>query len=310
MHIDLENKLSHLLEQLSNIDQHSSSGVIDSYRVLHGRGRCFPGLEWLTVEFYQPVLVFVVYQEVTDSFVQEIKQFFENRLNEKLQAICVQWRCRNGAPIDVIAGLMPEEVYAVRKGLKFALHLGGQQNHGYFLDIEAGRLWLEKHCSGKSVLNLFAYTCAFSVVGIAAGANKVVNVDMSSSALNWGRKNHQLNTIPKNDAYLAENILKSWGRIKRQGPFDVVIIDPPSFQKGSFVAEKDYEKIIRRLPELMPNGGLFLACLNAPELSEAFLRQRVESQLPEATLLERLDVFEQCPDQDMDSQLKLLVYRI
>jgi 23S rRNA (cytosine1962-C5)-methyltransferase len=161
------------------------------------------------------------------------------------------------------------------------------------------------------VLNLFAYTCAFSVVAIAAGAEKVVNVDMSSAALNLGRANHQLNNLAKSKSeFVAENILKSWSRVKKPGPYDLVIIDPPSYQKGSFIAEKDYAKVIRRLPELMPAGGLVLACLNAPELSEGFLKQQFVEQCPHAEFIERVKPHADFPDIDPEQQLKLLVYRV
>ena len=165
--------------------------------------------------------------------------------------------------------------------------------------------------AGKKILNLFAYTCAFSVVAVAAGAEKVVNVDMSSSALNVGRANHQLNGLTKERTeYLAENIMKSWGRIKKRGPFDIVIIDPPSYQPGSFIAGKDYEKVIRRLPELLPKGGLVLACLNAPELSDEFLKSQFATQLPEAGFVERVAPHPDFPDINPEQQLKLLVYRL
>jgi 23S rRNA (cytosine1962-C5)-methyltransferase len=170
---------------------------------------------------------------------------------------------------------------------------------------------LEKHVQGKRVLNLFAYSCVFSVVAIVAGAEVVINVDMSSSALHLGRRNHQINGLAKERSlFLAENILKSWGRIKRRGPYDLVIIDPPSYQPGSFIAEKDYTKIIRRLPELMPQGGLVLACLNAPELSDGYLKDLFQEQLPDARFLERIIPHVDFPDVNMAQQLKLLVYLI
>jgi len=193
----------------------------------------------------------------------------------------------------------------------FNLHLARQQNSGFFLDIEPARQWLEQQAAGKRVLNLFAYSCAFSLVAIAAGAEKVVNVDMSSAALNLGRDNHRLNGLPKERSeYLAENILKSWSRIKKRGPYDLVIIDPPSYQKGSFIAHKDYAKVVRRLPELMPEGGLVLACLNAPELSESFLREQFAEQCPSAEFMERLEPHAGFPDVDPEQQLKLLVYKV
>ena len=62
------------------------------------------------------------------------------------------------------------------------------------------------------------------------------------------------------------DILKSWSRIKKRSPYDIIIIDPPSFQKGSFAATKDYEKIIKNLMILANENCVVLSCLNAPEL--------------------------------------------
>ncbi len=76
-------------------------------------------------------------------------------------------------------------------GLRYQLELGKAQNTGLFLDMRHGRDWLRRHAAGKRVLNLFAYTCAFSVAALAGGAERVVNVDMQSRALSRGR--HRLN---------------------------------------------------------------------------------------------------------------------
>src|SRR5690606_32284423 len=167
-----------------------------------------------------------------------------------------QRRHESGAPSQVLWGELPESVYAHWRELRFELSFAQQQNCGFFLDMEPGRQWLAQEAGGKRLLNLFAYTSSLSVVALAAGAERVVNVDMSSRALNWSRRNHQLNGLDKaRSEFLAEDILKSWGRIRRRGPYDLVIFDPPSFQPGSFVATKDYGRLVRRIPELMPEGG-------------------------------------------------------
>lgn len=301
-----------LLEKLSNLLAGLEQGnSFDSHRVLHGRGRCFPGLEFLTVDFYEPVLLFVLYKEPPADFLELVMAFLRDKLSSSLSCVLLQYRYLPSAPSDVLLGEMPEQVFAKRGLLTFNLHLNAQQNAGFFLDMEVGRQWLEQHAKEKRVLNLFAYSCAFSVVAVAVGAELVVNVDMSSSALNLGRANHQLNGLPKERSeYLAENIMKSWGRIKRKGPFDLVIIDPPSYQKGSFVAEKDYAKVVRRLPELMPEGGLVLACLNAPELGEDFLQQQFAEQLPQSRFIERISAHPDFPDVNPSQQLKLMVYQV
>ncbi len=284
---------------------------VDSYRVLHGRGRCFDGLEFVNVDFFQPVLLLIFYKHSPENWLNECVDFLRDKLCEQLSCVLVQRRYLAGSPSEVVLGVMPEQTFARRNGVRFNLHLNAQQNSGFFLDMEAGRQWIEENSKGKRVLNLFAYTCAFSVVAVSAGAEKVVNVDMSSPALNLGRSNHQLNGLPKEKTeFVAENILKSWSRVKKPGPYDMVIIDPPSYQKGSFIAEKDYAKVIRRLPELMPQGGLVLACLNAPELSDDFLKDQFAEQLPQAEFIERLAAHSDFPDVNSNQQLKLLVYRI
>jgi 23S rRNA (cytosine1962-C5)-methyltransferase len=298
-------KLSSLFADL----EHGKSS--DSFRVLHGRGRCFPGFEFLTVDFYEPVLLLVFYKEPPADFLASAMEFLRENLSASLSCVLLQRRYLSSAPSEVLLGELPESVFAKRGPLKFNLHLNAQQNAGFFLDMEPGRQWLEEHAKDARILNLFAYSCAFSVVAVAANAKLVVNVDMSSSALNLGRENHRLNGLPKERTeYLAENIMKSWGRIKRKGPYDLVIIDPPSYQKGSFIAEKDYGRVVRRLPELMPAGGLALACLNAPELGEDFLQRQFAEQLPQANFLERLPAHPDFPDVNPSQQLKLLVYQI
>ena len=301
-----------LLDRVTDLQQKlKANKFIDSYRLLHGRGRCFEGLEFANVDFFQPVLLVVLYKEPPENWLNEFVGFMQDKLSEQLSCVLVQRRYLPNAPSEIVLGVLPEQAFARRGQLLFNLHLNAQQNSGFFLDMEAGRHWIENNTAGKRVLNLFAYTCAFSIVAIATGAEKVVNVDMSSPALNVGRANHQLNNIPKAKAeFVAENILKSWSRVKKPGPYEVVIIDPPSYQKGSFIAEKDYAKVIRRLPELMPQGGFVLACLNAPELSDGFLKKQFAEQLPQAEFIERLAAHPDFPDVDSEQQLKLLVYKI
>lgn len=290
---------------------HSQAEVLDSYRMFHGRGKTFPGLEFICVDFFQPLLLLTCYQEPPsqwlDEFVQQAQPFFAPMIH----AVVVQHRYLSGAPFHVIWGALPENHVARRGNLQFTLHVGQQQNAGFFLDMEPGRQWLEQHAANKRILNLFAYTCAFSVVAVAAGAEKVVNVDMSSRALQVGRSNHQLNQLDKQRSeFMAENILKSWGRIKRRGPYDIVILDPPSYQPGSFVAEKDYARLVRRLPELMPEGGMVLACLNAPELNVEFLHEVFLQECPACLFEQRLTPSTDFPDISPDQQLKLMVFRL
>lgn len=202
---------------------------LDSYRVFHGRGQLFPGLEFICVDYFQPVLLLTCFSEPPDLWLEDFLLQAKPLFSSMITAVLLQNRYEQKSPIRAIWGELPTGVLARRGQLTFCLQLGEQQNNGFFLDMEPGRQWIEQAAPGKRILNLFAYTCAFSVVAIAAGAQKVVNLDMSSRALEMGRDNHRQNHLDKRcSEFLAENILKSWGRIKRRGPYDIVIIDRSS----------------------------------------------------------------------------------
>lgn len=288
-----------------------SANRFESRRLFHGRGQCYPGLGFVSVDWFEPVLSVTLFEEPPSGWESDFRMGLDSLLeNSPVESVLMQRRYLPQAPTVAIHGSMPEEAFARRGPLRFRLAFGQRQNCGYFLDMEPGRKWLAERCRGKRVLNLFAYTCAFSVVAIEAGAERVVNVDMSSGALNEGRENHRSNGLPvERSSYLAGNVLKSWGRIRRQGPYDLAIVDPPSFQRGSFEAGKDYRKVARRLPDLLVSGGEALACLNAPELGTDFLKNTFETAAPDLVFDRRLIPDPDFPDRDPERQLKLLAFR-
>ncbi|WP_299769775.1 class I SAM-dependent methyltransferase [uncultured Pseudoteredinibacter sp.] len=312
---DTEKQFAQLLEHIEEKKQLGVFQSKDSRRIFHGRGQCYPGLEHIVIDYYSPVLWIVCFAEVEKSFLDLLcEQLKPLMVANDILALGVSYRYVHGAPSEWLYcadGFDAEETLFARRGeLRFQIQLGGRQNSGFFLDMEPGRKWLEAHAKDKKVLNLFSYTCAFSVVAAAAGASEVVNVDMARGALKTGQKNHQFNHQLAEVAncktrFLAENILKSWGRIRRPGPYGVLILDPPSFQKGSFVAKQDYAKLIRRIPQLAEHGADILLCLNAPELGEDFIDELIAQECPECIKVARLKPSEDFPDTNSDQQLKL-----
>jgi 23S rRNA (cytosine1962-C5)-methyltransferase len=211
-----------------------------------------------------------------------------------------------------MAGSVPEPHVVTEDGARFRVHVLKGQNHGLFLDMAQGRRWVREHAAshpGLKVLNLFAYTCAFSVVARQAGASHVINVDMSHGALAIGQQNHQLNGLAAGASFLAHDIFKSWGKVTRGGPYDLVILDPPSYQKGSFVASKDYARLMRRLPDLLAPGGHALLCLNAPELGLAFLQDQMRALAPQLAFVQRVSNPTVFADVSAERSLKVLVYK-
>lgn len=278
-------------------------------RLLHERGALENRLD-CTLDGFEHYLLLTVYKTPADIFAAEAKKLADDLFTQHQHCLIIQHRDL-ARPTFYAAHpecAVPDTLTVTQNNLQYQLRFSAQ-NTGLFLDMAKARDWLTDIAPGKKVLNLFAYTCAFSVAAIAAGAEHCINVDMSSASLSWGRDNHRLNNLPGDKAsYLALDILKSWSRIKKPGPYDVIIIDPPSFQKGSFIAKRDYAKLLRRIPQLTNPGSMILCCLNAPELGSDFLLSQMEEHCPECRFVERLEVPEVFSEVDRERELKLLVF--
>lgn len=296
----MQRAVQHVIEQLE-----LAAGQVR--RLFHGRGGCMPGLEWLVVDYLPPVAVIRVYSE---SLPEPVDSLVEALIAKGVSGVALQLRGRGRSPqSEILAGELPEKLIVEESGLKYQVRPRHNQNAGLFLDMRPGRDWVREHATDKRVLNLFAYTCSFSVAAMAGGAQSVLNIDMSSGALATGRTNHQLNSLSTDSVgFVAVDLLRSWGKVRKKGPFDLVVIDPPSFQPGSFVAERDYRKVLRRLNEFVAPGGQILACHNDPAHSEQFLRQLMEQEAPSFGFRQRLAQAEDFPEKDPEMGLKVLLY--
>lgn len=280
----------------------------DACRIFHGRGGLHPGCEHLSLDWYAPVWVLTSFQPLADAQVMAVQDALARRPQPLNLVLQVRHAGQGGLETRLLSGGVPEPHVVTEQGARYRVHVLKGQNHGLFLDMGCGRQWLREQAPGCRVLNLFAYTCAFSVAALQAGAAEVVNVDMAAGALAIGQHNHQLNGLA-GGRFLAHDLFKSWGKVNRLGPYDIVVADPPSYQKGSFVATKDYARVVRRLPELLAPGGQALLCLNAPELPSQFLRDLVASEAPDLQYVRRLDNPAVFADVDPERALKVMLFQ-
>jgi 23S rRNA (cytosine1962-C5)-methyltransferase len=278
-------------------------------RLFHGRGNTYSAYRFLTVDSVDKVLFAVLFESnEEEEIVSMLCDFYRDM--GRWEALVVQQRYLISAPSAVVAGELPQECFAIENTLKYRINFLNAQNIGFFPDMKRGREFVRDHAKGKNILNLFSYTCSFSVVAMDAGARSVVNVDMNKNVLTMGRENHRLNALEtKNVEFMPYNILKSWSRIRKSGPYDLIIIDPPSFQKGSFAATSDYEKIIRRLHEFAAQECIVLSALNAPELDSEFIKTLFRENAPEFQYVERLENVESFPEIEEERSLKNLIFR-
>lgn len=278
-------------------------------RLFHGRGHAYPGFEHVCIDWLAPVALITLYKEESPAFIHELA----SHLHALIPSCCsvqVQHRWQKMSPVECVLGDVVDHTIVNEDGLNYHIELGKAQNTGLFLDMRNGRRWVQANAHGKNVLNLFSYTCAFSVAAIAGGAKQVVNVDLSKASLAKGRDNHRLNHQETNNiVFQGVDIFKSYNRLKKYGPYDLLIADPPSFQKGSVNIQRDYGKIIRRIPQLVAPNGLLMLCLNSPDLDEEFLLNEVATECPDCQYIEQIKPPAVYKEAHKGKGLKVLIFK-
>jgi len=292
------------------LEKNSSNLTSQFKRIFHGRGAVFVDWKFLTIDSIDDILSVAFYEEVAVEQENELLDMLTSFIqNTRHSTIILQRRYIEKTITEVIVGTLKDENIAYENQLKFKLNLQSNQNSGYFPDMKNGRTYIQSIAKDKSVLNLFSYTCGFSLVALKGEAKSVVNMDMAKGALNIGRINHHLNNLDTfNVKFYPHNILKSFGRIKRDGPFDIIIIDPPTFQRGSFEATKDYQKIIKKLHQFASDDCIVMACLNAPHLDENFIINIFQEFAPSFRFMKRLENVEEFEAIDQSRNLKNLLF--
>ncbi len=294
-----------VLQTVLKIIKENSKNLNSEFkRLFHGRGKCFEGFEDITVDSINNILFVQVYKEIgyKDKLLSALQEYIKTSPHDTLL-----FKSRYDNKLEVVSGKLEEENFAVENGMKFLLDFTNQ-NIGYFGDMKNGRAFVESVAEGKKVLNLFAYSCGFSLFAKRGGASRVINVDMSKGALARGMKNHTINGLAKGVSYWHLDILKSFPKLKREAPYDIIILDPPTFQRGSFEIEKDYEKIVKKLPSLLAEDGLVISALNTPYLDYGFLDDLYKKHTDFVKIKEIEPVREYCNKEPKEG-LKIAVYR-
>ncbi len=295
----------------THLEENSKNLTNEFKRLFHGRGGLYEGWNFLTVDSIDTILSVALYFEMEKELEIKLIEMLKNFISSsRHSSLVLQRRYIKGAPSEMILGELADDIYVVENGMKIKLNLLSNRNSGYFPDMKNGREFIKEIAKDKSVLNLFSYTCAFSVCASLGGAKSVSNIDMSKGALSTGRANHHLNEIEtKNISFLPYNILKSFSRIKKKAPYDIIIIDPPTFQRGSFEATKDYEKIIKKLPQIASDESIVLACLNSPDLDSEFVIKLFKEWAPSFTFIKRLENVKEFASANEERSLKNLVFQ-
>lgn len=272
------------------IDRLAAEGT-DAYRLFHGSVEGAPGL---TVDRYGDALLVQSFHDgLSDGDLAAIEAFYARAM----PGLPVIWNDRSAAnsrvanPLDAAQAAvaeLPRELSELGVKYRFQGRHEGQ-DPWLFLDLRAARRRVMAEAEGKSVLNLFAYTCGVGVAAAKAGAAHVVNVDFSASSLAVGKENARLNALPirvrfiKSDVFPALRQLANQGqaqrvRGKRMPPFpvleprqfDLVFLDPPRYAKSPFgVVDlvNDYPAVFNLALRTTVEGGTLICCNNVAQVS-------------------------------------------
>ncbi|MDB4987970.1 MAG: uncharacterized protein JWN04_3148 [Myxococcaceae bacterium] len=264
------------------------SEATSAYRLLHGEG---DGVEGLTVDVYGRYLVASLY---TEAYAERERGWIDALGKLDFDGVYLKRRPRQANEVDeaerrerapehaVLGSDASAELVVRENGVPYEVRLGDGFSTGLFLDQRDNRAQLAHEAPGKSVLNLFSYTCAFGVAAASAGARRTVNIDVSKVALERGRKNYLLSKLPAEEhLFLARDVFETLPKLaKREERFDLVVLDPPSYattRRGRFSVERDYAELAAIALRLVSEGGSLLCCLNHHKLDERDLSRALVS---------------------------------
>jgi len=264
---------------------------VEALRLLTGQHEGVPGL---VVEAFGPVLILDVQQgrfQGNTDLLRHIGHWYVRTLGVSSVYLRESPRDRSGSqsrPSDPelltpLVGQPADDEFVIQeRGLRFRIRPMSGSNVGLFLDQRENRRRIRELADGRRVLNLFAYTCGFSVAAAAGGAASVTSVDLSKSRLEVGKENFAINGLPLDPhSFVCSEVFAYFVRAKRQGRlFDLVILDPPTFARAkhprrSFTLEKDLRPLVTEALALLAPGGVLLLSTNSRKASKRWLLDQV-----------------------------------
>jgi 23S rRNA (cytosine1962-C5)-methyltransferase len=188
--------------------------------------------------------------------------------------------------------------------LRIACELADGLSTGLFVDQRDNRARIAALAQGGQVLNLFSYTCSFSVAAALGGAAKVTSVDLSGRALERGKRNFVENALnPDEHEFVQTDAVRFVrGAVKHGRRFDVIVLDPPSFAtvgKATFRFERDIGALMSDCLRLLGPTGKLLCVTNHKKTSVRQFRRMLEQaaeQVRRRLKIRELPSGLDCPD--------------
>lgn len=209
--------------------------------------------------------------EDTELYTKKISQFFVKEFEFEASKIFIKSRKQQKGKAQYNKLQASKQRFIIQENKRlFYINLADYFDSGIFLDHRNARKWVGENSKGKSVLNLFAYTGAFSVYAARGGATRTITVDTSNTYLDWAEDNFKLNKILKGThEFIKADAIKYLADASKVKSvfFDLIIIDPPTFSNSKsrdnvFDIKRDHVTLINNALAILNPGGVILFSTN------------------------------------------------
>lgn len=251
-----------------------------AFRLFNQEGDGFGGL---TVDLYGDYAVFSWY----NSYVYQIRQIISEAFRKVFPEVLgtyekIRFKGLDYESAHVYGQQAPDFFTVLENGVLYQVFMNDGLMTGIFLDQHEVRGSLvDGLAMGKSLLNMFSYTAAFSVAAAMGGASQTTSVDLAKRSRELSQAHFQANGISTDDhRFIVMDVFEYFKYAKRKGlTYDVIVLDPPSFarnKKQTFSVAKDYHKLISQSLEILNPDGIIIASTNAANVSRQKFTEQID----------------------------------
>lgn len=251
-----------------------------AFRLFNQEGDGFGGL---TVDLYGDYAVFSWY----NSYVYQIRKVISEAFRQVFPEVLggyekIRFKGLDYESAHVYGQEAPDFFTVLENGVLYQVFMNDGLMTGIFLDQHEVRGSLvDGLAMGKSLLNMFSYTAAFSVAAAMGGASQTTSVDLAKRSRELSQAHFQANGMSTDDhRFIVMDVFEYFKYAKRKGlTYDVIVLDPPSFarnKKQTFSVAKDYHKLISQSLEILNPGGIIIASTNAANVSRQKFTEQID----------------------------------
>ena len=251
-----------------------------AFRLFNQEGDGFGGL---TVDLYGDYAVFSWY----NSYVYQIRKVISEAFRQVFPEVLgvyekIRFKGLDYESAHIYGQEAPEFFTVLENGVLYQVFMNDGLMTGIFLDQHEVRGSLvDGLAMGKSLLNMFSYTAAFSVAAAMGGASQTTSVDLAKRSRELSQAHFQANGISTDEhRFIVMDVFEYFKYAKRKGlTYDVIVLDPPSFarnKKQTFSVAKDYHKLISQSLEILNPGGIIIASTNAANVSRQKFTEQID----------------------------------